>query len=99
MACVREQGKECEAIPSQLISAFLKKDTTHSSTHSTIDSNDHTHDKVTKDTLQGKCNWSPFEELSFGSRITHTIVSGHLVYCDGIFDESCKGERLLFDQH
>jgi dihydroorotase len=45
-----------------------------------------------------KCGWSPFEGITFGSRVTHTFVNGHLVYEDGIFDESIKGQRLLFDR-
>jgi dihydroorotase len=54
--------------------------------------------EVTKDNIQGKCGWSPFEGQTFGSRITHTIVSGHLAYANNVFDDSCKGERLLFDR-
>ncbi len=49
MACVRELGTECEAIPSKLRSTF-KQDTTHSGTHSAVNSNDETHDKVAQDT-------------------------------------------------
>ena len=42
--------------------------------------------------------WSPFEGHEFKSKISHTIVSGHLAYADGQFDDSKKGERLLFDR-
>ncbi|MCX6234794.1 MAG: dihydroorotase [Bacteroidetes bacterium] len=45
-----------------------------------------------------KCGWSPLEGTRFHSMITHTFVNGHLVYCDGRFDESLKGERLLFSR-
>ena len=45
-----------------------------------------------------KCGWSPFEGHTFKSAITHTFVNGHLVYNNGIFDESAKGERLLFQR-
>ncbi len=43
-----------------------------------------------------KCGWSPFEGTRFNSSVTHTFVSGHLAYANGQFDESKKGERLLF---
>lgn len=49
MACVRERGTECEAIPSSAQPSSLKE-TTHSGTHSAIDGNDETHDSVTEDT-------------------------------------------------
>jgi dihydroorotase len=45
-----------------------------------------------------KCGWSPFEGHAFSSRITHTFVNGNLVYKNGVFDETVKGERLLFDR-
>ncbi|HAF28388.1 MAG TPA: dihydroorotase [Bacteroidales bacterium] len=45
-----------------------------------------------------KCKWSPFENQIFKSRITHTIVNGKLVYDNGVFDETVKGKRLVFDR-
>lgn len=54
--------------------------------------------EVNKDNVLSKCGWSPFEGQSFRSKVTHTFVSGHLAYEDGSFDESKKGERLLFDR-
>lgn len=53
---------------------------------------------VKKDNIVAKCGWSPFEGTSFKSKVTHTIVSGHLAYADGNFDEIQKGSRLLFDR-
>lgn len=35
---------------------------------------------VTKDNILAKCGWSPFEGVTFKSRITHTFVNGVLVY-------------------
>ncbi len=52
---------------------------------------------VDKSNLLYKCGWSPFEGQVFHSQITHTIVSGHLAYENGLFNESVKGKRLLFD--
>jgi dihydroorotase len=53
---------------------------------------------VTKESLLYKCGWSPFEGYTFASSIEKTFVSGHLVYDNGTFDESKKGERLSFNR-
>ncbi|WP_114783905.1 dihydroorotase [Botryobacter ruber] len=53
---------------------------------------------VSKDNIYYHCGWSPFEGYTFGSTITHTIVSGHLAFANGSFDESKKGVRMLFDR-
>ncbi|BDD07967.1 dihydroorotase [Fulvitalea axinellae] len=52
--------------------------------------------KVEKTNILSKCGWSPFEGHSFKSTVTHTIVSGHLAYENGRFDESKKGARICF---
>ena len=52
---------------------------------------------VTKESLLYKCGWSPFEGYTFTSSIEKTFVNGHLVYDNGTFDESKKGERLSFN--
>jgi dihydroorotase len=54
--------------------------------------------KVEKSNLLYKCGWSPFEGHTFPATVTHTFVSGHLVYQNGVFDESVKGKRLAFDR-
>ncbi|MEE2953815.1 MAG: dihydroorotase [Bacteroidota bacterium] len=46
-----------------------------------------------------KCKWSPFEGKRFSSQVTHTFVNGHMAYHHGKFDETKKGERLLFDRN
>lgn len=48
--------------------------------------------------ILSKCGWSPFEGQTFHSVITHTFVSGHLVYNNGVFDETKKGKRLHFSR-
>lgn len=52
---------------------------------------------VEKDNILYKCGWSPFEGVTFRSRVTHTWVNGTLVFDNGRFDETCRGERLVFD--
>ena len=54
--------------------------------------------EVTQESLYYKCGWSPFEGHKFNSRITDTIVSGHLAYSKGEINESKFGERLKFDR-
>ncbi|WP_109618570.1 dihydroorotase [Sediminitomix flava] len=53
---------------------------------------------VAKDNILYQCGWSPFEGTTFSGKVSHTIVSGHLAYADGEFDESVKGKRLKFDR-
>ncbi len=62
--------------------------------------------KVSKENILYKCGWSPLEGFVFPAAITHTFVSGHLVYaCPGSidggnsnWDESEMGQRLKFDR-
>lgn len=54
--------------------------------------------KVEKGNILYKCKWSPFEDQTFKSRVTHTIINGHVIYDNGKFDESIKGQRLTFDR-
>jgi dihydroorotase len=53
---------------------------------------------VNKSNILSKCQWSPFEEQTFQSSITHTIVSGNLVFENGTIKEGVSGRRLLFDR-
>ncbi|HMV07997.1 MAG TPA: dihydroorotase [Cyclobacteriaceae bacterium] len=53
--------------------------------------------QVSKDNILSKCGWSPFEGESFKSKITHTFVSGHLAYENGVLNENQPGKRLLFN--
>lgn len=54
--------------------------------------------KVTKENILYKCNWSPFEEQIFQSKIITTIVNGNVVYSNGVFDYTPKGMRLQFSK-
>ena len=51
---------------------------------------------VSRENVLYHCGWSPLEGTTFHSCITHSIVSGHLAYANGQFDESKKGQRLAF---
>ena len=52
---------------------------------------------VQKDNLYYKCAWSPFEGTTFKGKVLSTVVSGHLAWHNGIFQEDKMGERLLFN--
>jgi dihydroorotase len=54
--------------------------------------------QVNKDNILYKCGWSPFEGTTFKSKVTTTFVNGNLVYENGTFDESTKGQRILFNR-
>lgn len=53
---------------------------------------------VKKENIIAKCGWSPFEGISFKSRVTHTFVNGKLVYANGKVKDIIAGERLTFDR-
>ncbi|MCX6277881.1 MAG: dihydroorotase [Bacteroidetes bacterium] len=53
--------------------------------------------EVKKENILSKCGWSPFEGVTFKSRVTHTWINGRLVFNQGKFDESAKGMRLTFN--
>lgn len=51
---------------------------------------------VEKENILYKCGWSPMEGVTFKARVTHTWVNGNLVFNQGKFDLSTKGQRLEF---
>ena len=52
---------------------------------------------VNTENILYKCAWSPFEGTSFDAKVLKTWVNGHKVYDNGLFDESVRGKRLLFE--
>jgi dihydroorotase len=54
--------------------------------------------RVGTENILYKCGWSPLEGFEFPATVTHTFVNGHLVYGNGVFDESQWGQRLRFDR-
>jgi dihydroorotase len=53
---------------------------------------------VSKENILYKCGWSPLEGFTFPASVTHTFINGHLVYGNGVFDESQMGMRMQFDR-
>ncbi|ELY2018507.1 amidohydrolase family protein, partial [Flavobacterium psychrophilum] len=54
--------------------------------------------RVNKDNILYKCKWSPFEDYTFKSRITHTFVNGELVFHNAKTKEIHCGKRLEFNR-
>ena len=53
---------------------------------------------VSRENILYKCGWSPLEGTIFPAAVAHTFVNGNLVYGNGAWDESYKGERLKFER-
>lgn len=51
---------------------------------------------VAPENIYYKCGWSPLEGQLLRGCVETTIVSGHLAFHQGQFDESKRGERLTF---
>jgi len=55
------------------------------------------HSIIRNDTEFTKCGWTPYDGYEVRSKVTHTFVSGNLVYENGRFHEEFRGERLAFN--
>ena len=53
---------------------------------------------VNKENILYKCGWSPLEGFIFPATVTHTFVNGKMVYGNGVWDESNRGQRLKFNR-
>jgi dihydroorotase len=53
---------------------------------------------VATENILYKSRWSPFEGQKFNSVVTHTVVSGNLVYEQGQFVDEKIGKRMTFDR-
>jgi len=51
---------------------------------------------VSKENILYKCGWSPLEGFVFPATIEKTFVNGQMVYGNGVWDESMKGQRMQF---
>ncbi|MEO6729643.1 MAG: dihydroorotase [Ferruginibacter sp.] len=51
---------------------------------------------VSKENILYKCGWSPLEGFTFPAIIEKTFVNGQMVYGNGAWDESVKGQRMKF---
>lgn len=53
---------------------------------------------VTPANILYHCGWSPFEQQTFRSAITHTIVSGNLAWENNQLQNNIIGKRLTFER-
>ena len=53
---------------------------------------------VNKGNLLYKCKWSPFENVTFNSKVTHTIINGNLAFFEGKFSLKKFGVKLEFER-
>jgi dihydroorotase len=53
---------------------------------------------VSKENILYKCGWSPFEGVTFQSKVVQTIVNGTIVYDNGAINNDYRGQRLMFDR-
>lgn len=53
---------------------------------------------VSKDQLHYKCGWSPMEGLTFHHQVESTLVNGQVAYHQGTFNESIRGQRIMFNR-
>jgi dihydroorotase len=49
---------------------------------------------VSKENILTKCGWSPLDGTTFQTKVTYTFVNGNLVYHNGHFNETEKGQAL-----
>ncbi len=54
--------------------------------------------KVTPENTLYKCQWSPFENQFFKSKIVKTFVNGNIVYENGVINQNEIGKRLNFSK-
>ena len=53
---------------------------------------------VSKENIEYKCGWSPFEGITFKSSIVATLVNGQIAYQNGQINDTVRGQRLLFNR-
>jgi dihydroorotase len=53
---------------------------------------------VNKENILYKCGWSPFEGITFKSRVSHTFVNGILTYHNLKFPNKSVPQRLTFNR-
>lgn len=54
--------------------------------------------EVKRSNILYKCGWSPFEGVTFGSKVVRTFVNGLLAYDNGVFAVEKNAKRLTFNR-
>jgi dihydroorotase len=53
---------------------------------------------VSPNNILYKCGWSPLDNFNFNASIEKTMVSGNIVYENGVVNASNRGQRLKFER-
>lgn len=53
---------------------------------------------VTPENILYKCDWSPFEGITFGNSVSKTFVNGMLAYDEGRVSDCAAGQLLTFER-
>jgi len=53
---------------------------------------------VNKNNIMYKCGWSPFEGVTFNSKVTHTFLNGSLVYHNNKVSDNKAAMQLTFNR-
>jgi dihydroorotase len=52
---------------------------------------------LTDDDVLSKCGWTPLNGIDFNWKVEKTFANGHLIYSDGVVDDTYRGEELRFN--
>ena len=58
----------------------------------------HTAQGYKADTSYNRCGWNPFEGYQFHWKVEKTMVNGHIVFDQGHFDTTIKGQKVTFSR-
>ena len=58
----------------------------------------HTAQGYKADASYNRCGWNPFEGYQFHWKVEKTMVNGHLVFDQGHFDTTIKGQKVTFSR-
>lgn len=54
------------------------------------------HGVISREQELSKCGWTPYQGMEVHAQVTHTFVNGNLVYENGLFHDSSRGQALFF---
>lgn len=58
----------------------------------------HTTQGYKADASYNRCGWNPFEGYQFHWKVEKTMVNGHIVFDQGHFDTTIKGQKVTFSR-
>ncbi|WP_418696548.1 dihydroorotase [Bacteroides sp.] len=52
---------------------------------------------LTDNDVLSKCGWTPLNGIDFNWKVEKTFANGHLIYSDGVVDDTYRGDELRFN--